>query len=98
MAPASWILISYQSQRDRKQGAGGEAWIPAHNLQGEAASPTRMPGSPTLDEEARQEDKWIESGFGVGDEASRGSLSQDGGSEACLMISYELLLPPKEGC
>ena len=38
VAPASWILISYQSGRDRKQGLGGGAWTPAQDWEASEAS------------------------------------------------------------
>lgn len=89
VAPASWVLISYQSKEDRKQGVWGGAWVPAHAWKGEAASWARMLGFPilaaALSEEARREDQWTGLGFWEGEEASRGFLSPYGGSEACLV-------------
>lgn len=87
VAPASWVLISYQSREDRKQGVWGGAWVPAHAREGEAASWARMLGFPILaamlSEEARREDQWTGLGFWEEEEASRGFLSPYRGSEAC---------------
>lgn len=87
---ASWILISHQSLRDRKQGAGGGGLDFCPRRGGCKSGCT--PGSLTCEdthyllahgEDASRGDEWAGSGQGHGEEASRGS-------KACLGSPHEL--------